>query len=191
MKLVLIRHGATDWNIERRMQGGTDISINAEGRDQAARLTPFLEAMKPGYVVTSALKRTIETAEAAGCTIDKSDPRLNEYSLGSWEGQLIDDLDPTQYDAWTLGDFNPEGGEGMSDFFLRINGAIFDVLSHASQNDIDCVAVFAHGGVIRHYLARGLGMDISKMSRHRHAAASVLDVTHDSMTLDMYNYVGL
>ncbi|MHA2788677.1 histidine phosphatase family protein [Corynebacterium sp. S7] len=191
MKLVLIRHGSTDWNIERRMQGSTDIAICDQGREESAKLAPFLQSIEPGYVVTSALQRTIQTAEAAGLTIDKSDPRLNEFNLGVWEGQLIDNIDQKLYSDWVNGEYAPEGGDDMGEFFLRINAAIFDALSHAAANNIETVCVVAHGGVIRRYLARGLGLDTSKMVNPRHASASIVDLDGHRMRLETYNYLGL
>ncbi|WP_018295840.1 histidine phosphatase family protein [Corynebacterium lubricantis] len=191
MKLVLIRHGSTDWNIERRMQGSTDIAICDQGREESARLAPFLQTLEPGYVVTSQLQRTIQTAEAAGLSIDKSDPRLNEFNLGVWEGQLIDDIDQKLYGDWVNGEYAPEGGDDMSEFFLRINAAIFDAMSHAGANNIETVCVVAHGGVIRRYLARGLGLDTSKMVNPRHASASIVDFDGHRMRLEAYNYLGL
>lgn len=191
MKLVLIRHGVTDWNAARRMQGQTDVPISDEGRAQAERIRPILESLAPGYVVTSALQRTIQTAEAAGLHIDKKDARLNEFSLGEWEGALIDELVAEEYDQWGLGKFTPPGGEDMDDFFLRINSAVFEALAHARKNNIDTVCIIAHGGVIRRYLARGIGLNISKMVNPRHAGVSVLNIEAEDIRLEMYNYVGV
>ncbi|WP_257158712.1 histidine phosphatase family protein [Corynebacterium cystitidis] len=190
MKLMLIRHAVTDWNTERRMQGQTDVPINEEGRAQAERLRPIIAHLAPQWVVTSGLQRTIQTAEAAHLHIDKIDPRLNEFDLGEWEGQLIADLDPKEYEGWGMGEFSPPGGERMDAFFFRVNQAIFEVLTHARANDIEMACVVAHGGVIRRYLARGLGLDISKMVNPRHAGVSVLDVQESGMRLEMYNYTG-
>lgn len=190
MKLVLIRHGSTDWNVERRMQGSTDVPINDQGREEAARLKPFLEMIQPGYVVTSALQRTIQTAEAAGLQVDKQDARINEFNLGIWEGRLIKDIDPVEYNNWVLGKHAPEGGDDMGDFFLRVNSGIFGAMSHAREQGIETVAVVAHGGVIRRYLARGLGLDTSKMVNPRHASASIVEFSGDRLRLEMYNYVG-
>ena len=61
MRLLLVRHGETEWNAARRLQGQADIALSDRGRDQARRLRPVIEALRPDRVVTSDLLRAAET----------------------------------------------------------------------------------------------------------------------------------
>ena len=87
--LILLRHGETEWNRERRMQGHRDIPLNAAGVAQAALAAPTVAALQPEVIVSSDLQRALATAQAvadrAGLPV-QVDPRLRETSLGLWEG---------------------------------------------------------------------------------------------------------
>ena len=88
-RLVLVRHGQTEWNLLGRAQGHADISLDAIGHAQAAAAAPYLAALAPVRLWSSDLARARETAayvaEAAGLPVE-TDPRLREYDVGVRSG---------------------------------------------------------------------------------------------------------
>src|SRR5690606_18245837 len=88
-RLILWRHGHTEWNAERRVQGHSDVPLSALGHAQAAEAAPLLAAFAPDAIVSSDLRRCTETAAAlarhTGLPV-RRDPRLRERYYGEWEG---------------------------------------------------------------------------------------------------------
>ena len=88
-EILLARHGETDWNIGRRVQGHTDIPLNAAGVDQARALAEQLAGEPLTAVFSSDLSRALDTATAvanAHGLVVVVDPRLREKNFGTWEG---------------------------------------------------------------------------------------------------------
>jgi broad specificity phosphatase PhoE len=93
-RLLLARHGETDWNRQHRFQGQTDIALNSNGRSQAMALNASLKSEPLAAVYSSALRRAVETAQiiAAQHRLNVSrDERLNEIRMGDWEGMVYKD----------------------------------------------------------------------------------------------------
>jgi probable phosphoglycerate mutase len=153
---LLVRHGETLWNAERRLQGWLDIPINDTGRKQAAQLARHLASAAfttdIHAVYSSDLSRAYDTACIATPHMDKPilrDPRLRERSYGIYQGEAWSSLSKAS-DGKALIDFrNPdlavEGGESYLEFSKRVSSAFEDIArQHPGQN----VLVFTHGGVI-------------------------------------------
>jgi broad specificity phosphatase PhoE len=130
MSLLIARHGQTDWNLAGRWQSVSDIPLNAEGRNQAARLAALLKARGCALdrLVASPLLRAQETArvlgEALGCAVE-TDSALIELDLGQFEGRLESELrteDPAGYDAWRESCYlrAAPGGETIHDVASRV-----------------------------------------------------------------------
>jgi probable phosphoglycerate mutase len=93
-QIGLIRHGITDWNMQRRVQGITDISLNDTGRQQAHALGERLKAEQWDIVYASDLSRAVETAEIVGRALNlpiQTDQRLREMYCGEIEGTTVED----------------------------------------------------------------------------------------------------
>jgi broad specificity phosphatase PhoE len=155
-----MRHGETDWNAERRLQGGRDIPLNNRGRRQAAQCGDTLrELIADGgktpaafAFASSPLSRARETMEIARRVLGLPaehygvDPRLAELSFGRWEGMTYREvgaldrpaLVTRERDKWS---FRPPGGESYADLLVRVQAW------HAGVNGNIIVA--AHGGVAR------------------------------------------
>lgn len=144
-ELIIIRHGATKWNLEHRLQGQSDIELSETGIEQARQLQPALEALAPQAVFTSSLQRAHRTAELAGLEVDGQLDQLQEMGLGQWEGRFISELDKREYVGWRAGELNPPGGETFEDFHARVREGVRHVLSHGATR----TAIVAHGGVLR------------------------------------------
>ncbi len=150
--LVLLRHGQTDWNVDFRMQGHTDIALNSVGRYQAMAAAPSVAAMGSEVIVSSDLVRARETAaQVSALTNDPVDidSRLRETNLGVWEGLTRDDVIegwPALWADWRSGtaDTHPPGGESRWEVAQR-GAQVVGELDHGSASS---ALLVAHGGLI-------------------------------------------
>lgn len=118
MRLILLRHGRTAWNAERRFQGQADPPLDEVGRAQAYEVAALVAALRPQVLVSSDLQRAAQTAvplgEVTGLPV-LVEPRLRERSLGHWEGLTRDEVAdrfPDEYADWVAGrDVSRRGGE--------------------------------------------------------------------------------
>lgn len=108
-RVLLWRHGRTAWNVEHRFQGQADPPLDEVGRAQSSAAAPLLAAFSPVAIVSSDLRRAVETArplaELLGLPV-ALDRRLRERSLGRWEGLTRDEvgrLHPEEYTHWLAG----------------------------------------------------------------------------------------
>jgi len=176
MKLILVRHGETVWNAERRLQGHADAPLSERGVDQARRAARFFaDGPAPGLVVTSDLSRARRTAELLGFSDVTTDERLREMDLGDWTGRLIDEIEASErgaYREWRLGSYTPPQGETWRQFRDRIGAAIDEAL-RAQDGDIVMVA---HEGVVRAACDILVGLPPSSMSPVAPAAITIFDI---------------
>lgn len=155
--LTLVRHGETDWNRARRIQGSSDIPLNDTGRAQARvaghALRATLDPLTPTVVVSSDLSRATETASIIAAILDLPEPRtypaLRERGYGEAEGLT----DVEFFDRW--GPWHTAvvpGAEPWPDVTARalrgIRAAVADARVHTASPEPHVIAV-AHGGVIR------------------------------------------
>lgn len=175
--ILLIRHGETAWNAERRLQGHLDIALNAEGERQAAALGAALAGEAVDLVIASDLARARQTAEAvvrargvsdaaAGASSVLLDPQLRERCYGGFEGLLYSEIAarfPLEFAAWQARNINatlPPGknqGETFRSFFERTTTAI---LGHAARHPGQTLALVAHGGVLECAYRAALGLPL-------------------------------
>ena len=164
--IYFVRHGETDWNAARRLQGQTDISLNATGRLQAARNGRTLKEIISDFsaldFVASPLSRTRETMEIVCTEIGleqprfRTDERLMEINFGLWEGfswTELPDRDPEGHRARLADAFGwrPRGGESYRDLSERI-------VAWFESIETDAIVV-SHGGVSRVLRGHLLGID--------------------------------
>lgn len=152
-RIVAIRHGETDWNVEGRLQGQVDVALNPVGRRQAARLAGALRDEGLCAVVTSDLARAADTARALAEPLAlpwHTDAGLRERGFGVLEGRTYEEIDrhwPAEALRWRLRDpdFAPTGGESLRDFYARCVAAAERIAAaHAGAT----IALVAHGGVL-------------------------------------------
>lgn len=162
IELQLVRHGATEWNLAKRLQGQTDIDLSEVGAAQARALAPTFGKRPPELVVASTLKRTQQTAAELGVTVDYTDANLSEMRLGEWEGRHIPKLhaeNPEQYWAWRSGVLTPPGGENFEQLCERVERALDGVLTRCEEAGHSRTLVVCHGGVLRASIKTLLGID--------------------------------
>jgi glucosyl-3-phosphoglycerate phosphatase len=162
-RLVLLRHGQTEWNSVGRAQGHADISLDATGHDQAAAAAPYLAAMRPVRLWSSDLARAQETAgyvaDATGLTIE-TDPRLREYDVGVRSGLTVAEFEatyPREYAAWLAHDESllVEGEESSTQVRQRVLPALSDCLDALRAGETGVVVM--HGACLRVGLLAVLG----------------------------------
>ena len=84
MRVLLVRHGQSEWNASRRLQGQADIGLSDLGRRQADALKPVIESIAPCRALSSDLERVRETAERIGAPSATLTERLREIDVGDW-----------------------------------------------------------------------------------------------------------
>lgn len=155
----MLRHAETQWTRDGRIQGRTDISLSPEGKDKLRALAVPRE-WRNAKVVSSPLRRCLETATVLGLTRVVSDARLAEMSWGDWEGRRIEDLRAELGDAMQANearglDFTPPGGESPRMVFERVRGLLAEIAA-AGQPTL----AIAHRGVIRAIFANACGWEM-------------------------------
>ena len=151
-RLVLVRHGESAWNAERRLQGQSDAPLSDEGRAQGARLREVFDGIAVDGAVSSDLSRAHETAQLAGFDGIRRDPRWREFDLGEWSGRLEAEVPPEELAAFRRASLVPPGGESWPLFQARVGSAV-EQLGRAGGT----WAVFTHGGAIRAAVAHVTG----------------------------------
>ncbi len=172
MRLLLARHGQTEWNADRRFQGHTDIALSERGRAQAHALGRALRGRHVTAAYVSPMRRAVETAEIA--LADAGIPftpieALRELSLGAWEGCTVDEIrrqDGDPYAAWLRAplDCPPPGGEPLPAVRDRVLAAVEEIGARHGEGD---ALVIAHGGVISVYACHLLGASFNQLWRLR------------------------
>ena len=156
MKLYIIRHGQTDWNIAKKIQGRQDIPLNERGRYQAGCLKKAMEDRPVTAVFSSPQIRAMETAKAVASSsgsvvIPVKD--LMEINYGSWEGKTEEELlqeDRALYEAWWShpAETAPPGGESISQVNERCQKAWKEIKPQLTGD----AAIVAHGGLLAHFM---------------------------------------
>jgi 2,3-bisphosphoglycerate-dependent phosphoglycerate mutase len=160
LRIYLARHGETEWNVERRLQGGTDTALNATGRQQAAKLRDLLRGLRLDAVYSSTLSRSRETAEVVRGQVPlKSDAGLNERKLGKFEGRRVDASDPETAAEYKRRGNDPDdafdGGESLNQFYERVRPTISSI---REQHTTGTILIVGHQGTNRMILRALLGL---------------------------------
>ena len=151
--LLLIRHGQTDWNLEGRYTGQSDIPLNDTGREQARHLAKRLQPSPPDLIIASDLYRAQETANAIATVCEApihTDSRLREIHQGVWEGMLFPDIKEKFGQAFEAHRAKPltvsaPGGETIGQVYDRVFEALNDIVQQYPNRRI---ALVAHGLVL-------------------------------------------
>jgi broad specificity phosphatase PhoE len=154
--ILFVRHGETERNRAGGFQGRSDLGLTATGRAAVAALARRLRAESPAAVVTSPLRRAVESAKilASECALDvEVDDRLVELDYGEWEGRPLADVGADEWRRWQDDPaFAPPGGERLADVGARI--AVF--CSERAPGEQRVVAV-SHVSPIKAAAAWALG----------------------------------
>ncbi len=156
MKIILVRHGETNWNLYNKYQGHRDIALNDTGRKQAHEIALRLKNDNIEAIYCSDLSRTLETASIIAEYFKlpvNVDPRLREMSFGEWEGLTFTEVYaryPEEYEDWyrNTGTFKIPGGESPGELLERVWPALLEI----TRRHAGTILVSTHGGVLRSLL---------------------------------------
>ncbi len=161
MRLFLVRHGVTDWNLDHRCQGQSDVPLSSSGREQARRLAVRLRGTPFEAAYSSDLSRASETARLV---LDgrQGGPAL-QMDFGAWEGVKVTDIvaeraeERAQWlarpDTW-----RPPGGECLADVQARVGVALDEIVAaHRSST----VLVVSHGFALLSWVAAAIGLPLT------------------------------
>ena len=181
-RLVLVRHGQSAWNAQRRIQGQSGEGLTELGRAQADGTAAWVASTHPdAAVVVSDLQRCLETVAPIAATLGAEvveDPQVRERSFGRWEGLTLDQVeaqDPDLWHRWRRGrDVVAEvGGESGEALARRVTAAYRHHLDTLGA-DGRPVVVVTHGGPVWHGLHALLGLPWSTLGGVGNAAVSEL-----------------
>ena len=155
-EILLIRHGETDWNVEKRLQGHADIALNAEGRRQAAALGRVLLDEPLDAIYASDLQRARDTAQAIAVPrgmIVHTEPHLRERCYGAFEGLLhheIHERYPADFVAWKARDLDHRypAGTHRTETLREFADRALACLTRLANGPHRSIAVVSHGGVL-------------------------------------------
>jgi len=156
--LILMRHGPTAWNAEKRLQGLNDIPLSEAGRGEVAAWVLVPEAGGALWY-TSPLSRARETAAILGAPDAAVEPRLSEMSWGDWEGRKVEDVralagGPDLNGGQGL-DFCPPGGESRRQVMERLK----PFFARVGRSERTCIGI-THKGVIEAAMVLATGWDM-------------------------------
>jgi broad specificity phosphatase PhoE len=199
MQLLLIRHGETDWNVQKRIQGWGNSQLTERGKNQIRLLGDRLQDTPLAAVYAS----TSERAQLTGSAILRGRdlllavlPGLRETSWGEWEGKTSAEISALEPELWASfvrrGHENPSdsevdweattlvpGGENQQQASLRINSCVDEIVAqHINTNQ--WIAVIGHGGSLRFVVAALLGLRPAASRRFHLDNASLTHISIDS-----------
>lgn len=169
-EILLIRHGETAWNAEKRLQGHLDVPLNEEGLRQAAALGRALLDEEFDIIISSDLQRARQTAQAIAAPRGmevKIDAGLRERCYGAFEGLLYADINgcfPEAYAAWKARDIDARfpAGERVAETLREFSQRSIDTIERIVKGGTyRRIALVAHGGVLEcaYRAAQGIGFE--------------------------------
>ncbi len=193
-RIYIIRHGQTDYNLKRIIQGGrVDTDLNDRGRQQADQFYQFYRNIPFDKIYTSALKRTLQTVEPfrkEGIPIE-SYSELNEIDWGKDEGISLDEPIGLDYyrllEQWGLGqiDLKIEGGESPIEVSIRLKKMMDLILFRPEER---CVLLCVHGRIIRILLCVLLNYPLWCMDSFIHDNLCVYELRYTGTFFSVYQF---
>ena len=195
MIVYLLRHGETDWNSEQRIQGNTDISLNANGLNQARQAADYLTRFDIEAIYSSNLSRAYETASIIATKLQKPhfiDKELTEVNMGRWEGSRWDDIKIEYIDylpKWlnNLENIPAPGGESYGQVQVRVVRAYKRIISkHREDSNI---LIVSHGIAIKTLIAYILGLSLNNLGNFEllNASISTIEIKEKTRLISLNN----
>jgi broad specificity phosphatase PhoE len=176
MRLYLVRHGQTDWNVQKRAQGHTDRPLDETGLLQAKLVGKAFLELPIERILTSDLRRAHGTAEEISRRTKvplEITPNLRERGFGQWEGQNFAEIAirfgfEADMTGVTRNEITPPGGESFVEVWNRLVSVVADVRARNENT-----AIVAHGGTCSLLMAMFLDGDVSLSNAFRFSNASI------------------
>ena len=164
-RLVLLRHGQTEWSASGQHTSRTDIPLTDRGRVLAQETADLgrriLRGRPPALVLTSPRARAQVTAELVGLHVDRVDDRLVEWDYGEYEGRTTSEI-RTEQPGWSIWERGAPGGETPEQVTKRADDLIADVAAPLADGD---VVLVGHGHFSRALMARWIGLPVVEGAR--------------------------
>jgi broad specificity phosphatase PhoE len=182
VEVVLVRHGETEWSRDLRHTGRTDVPLTEAGEQQAGTVGEALRGREFSLVLSSPLRRALDTARLAGFEPELWDD-LAEWDYGEYEGRRTVEIREEVPD-WTIWRYGARGGESVQEIGARVDRVVKEL--RRVEGD---VVVFAHGHVLRVLAARWLGLEPGdgRLFALDSATLSVLGYEREQPVLHMWN----
>jgi probable phosphoglycerate mutase len=170
-RLLLLRHGETEWSRSGQHTSRTELDLTDTGREQAKVTAEALAELQPHdpLVISSPRKRALVTAELAGLTVDEVSPLLAEWDYGAYEGLTTHQIRETVPD-WLIWTHGGDGGESVQQVSDRADRAVALALEHMASRDVVFVG---HGHFSRAVITRWVELPLSEGIRFAMVAASI------------------
>ena len=188
-RVLLLRHGATEWTASGQHTSRTDIPLTEHGRALAEHMgqlgRQLLGDRPPALVLSSPLSRARETAELAGLHVDRLDDRLAEWDYGDYEGVTTPEIHKSDPD-WAIFTDGAPGGETPDQVSKRADDLLADVADTLTEGD---VVLVGHGHFSRVLLARWVELPVQEGARFLMDAPAwaVMGHEHDLRCLEHLN----
>ena len=201
MKIYLIRHGETDWNLEQRLQGATDIPLNENGLELARETAQGLKEVPFDLIYTSPLKRAKQTAEILRGERDIpliEEPRIREICFGIYEGYCcsregynIPDPDFLKFFE-KPGDYvPPQGGETIAKLCARTTEFLTELAENPDYRE-KTILLSGHGAVVKGLLSSLTISDLNDFWNggvHKNCGVTILDVEEGNISIRQENVI--
>lgn len=170
-RLLLLRHGQTEWSRSGRHTGRTDLELTDEGLQQARSAASALAELKldDPLVISSPRRRAVVTAELAGLDVAQTTELLAEWDYGDYEGLTTPQI-REQVPDWLVWTHGCPGGESLADVSARADRAVALALEHMATRDVVFVG---HGHFSRAVMTRWMELPVTDGIRISMAAASI------------------
>ncbi|OCL26147.1 alpha-ribazole phosphatase [Orenia metallireducens] len=196
-KIILVRHGETEWNRQLRFQGSQDISLNDKGIEQAEKLAQRLSYEEIDVVYASDLGRAYQTAKAVAKEHNLEVHKLSELqeiNFGQWEGLTYNQIQEEYQAEWVMWEENPAlngapEGESLKDVQERSVKGLEEILSGHSGNTI---LIVSHGGVIKVLISTLFGIPLAKAWQlmQSNTAVNIINYYEENkVTLELFNCI--
>lgn len=178
LTLHFVRHGETDFNAERRIQGQmTEVGLSVRGHEQAAAVAEELRGCGAKALYASDLGRTMQTAAPIARILGLAiieEPALRERNFGVLQGRLYSEVEEVMREWWTRHDQEIEGGETNREMYARV--AVFlDKLR--AEPPAENIVLVSHGGTINMALAYLAGLKLEEMQWQRMPNCTVTTIS--------------
>jgi len=191
--IILVRHGESEYNAKRIVQGHIDTDLTPAGIVQVRLTGEYLKKFNIQKIVSSDLRRAHRTAVIIGDVLDipvETDSRIREMSFGQWEGRSYDQIFKTDYETFNRWLQNPVAcplpyQEDIRHFESRIKSFYQDILKFEEKN----ILVVGHGGSIQGILcvACDIGMENLWSLKHSNTGISILQVSGSEVSIKLLN----
>lgn len=153
-RVLVLRHGETQWSRDKLHTGRTDIPLTATGEEQAREFAPVLAGLRPALVLSSPRGRALRTAELAGLGDVVVDEDLDEWDYGEYEGMSTAQIRADR-PGWTIWTGDPPGGETAAQVTARADRVLQRIAGSLEGGD---VVVVGHGHALRLLTTRWLDL---------------------------------